>query len=179
MKNLKFKNIVFSLMAIAVIAVLATSCNQTDLLTNEFQEVNPTVLAEKLANNPNFQASIKIHEQIENDLMKLMEDNPSNIAEGDMDIVLNTVSEEEFALYKTNLFNDMPELHSITEQVFEEAVMLSSNLLGKQDLNARNCSYTYSICAYNAYYRYFYSFISYNSYITELNTCIQQYYNCI
>jgi len=76
------------------------------------------------------------------------------------------------------LLTDMPELNSITEQAFEDTFTLAIDLLDKQEVSLRNCSYQYSVCAYNAYYRYFYGYSSYNNYIAAYNACIQQYYSC-
>jgi len=169
-------------MTMACMAVLTTSCNQTDLITEEFSETNTSILAKQLADNPNFQASIKIHQQIGNDLMKSIEDNKINIAEDDIDFTSSvssyTISENELALYKTNLLIDMPELNSISHQTFEDAFSLALNLLDKQTLSPRNCAYQYSICVYYPYINYYYGNISYNSYIAAYYACIQQFNRC-
>lgn len=67
MKNLK--NVLLSLLTITVIAVFSTSCNQSEILSEEIAEANLTALSERLAENSNFQASIKIHDKIGDDLM--------------------------------------------------------------------------------------------------------------
>jgi len=64
MKNLKVNDILLSLLTMLVITLFATSCSQSELVTDEIPEANLTKLAERLADNPNFQASIEIHEKI-------------------------------------------------------------------------------------------------------------------
>jgi len=179
----QLKSIFFTLMTMACMAVLTTSCNQTDLITEEFTETNITMLANKLADNPDFQKSITMHEQTGNDLMKFIEDNNINISEDDIDITSfvssHTTSEDEFDLHKTNLLTSMPELNSVTEQTFEEAFSFALNSLGTQELSPRNCANQYNICIYQPYINYYYGSISYNSYIAAYYACIQQYYWCI
>ncbi len=173
----------FSLAVIAVIAVLNTSCTRTDSITDELHEVNTTTLAEKLANNPNFKASVTLNQQIGNDLQKFIKDNEIDITKDiiDFDVFINTYTDtaHKFARYKTNILSDLPELTSLKEQAFNEVITLAHDLLDKNKLAVRNCSHTYSICAYNAYYKYYYGYSDYNSYISEYYTCIQSYYRCI
>jgi len=169
-------------MTMACIAILTTSCNQTDLIKEEFSEANTSMLARQLAANPNFQASIKIHEQIGNDLKKSIKDNNMNITNDDLIINSSNTSilnEDEFASYKSNLLTDMPELNSITNQAFEQVFSLAINSLDNQELSSRNCAYQYYVCVYyNAYIKYFYGQISYNSYIAAYYACVQEYYRC-
>jgi len=183
MKNFKVNNLLFSLLTIAIISLFTSSCNKTELPTDEIPNENITQLAEKLASNPNFQASIKIHEQIGNDLMKFIKDKNVDITKDDFDvssfISSNTVNEEEFARYNTNLFNDMPELHSITEQAFVDAVSLALSLLGEKELISRSCINKYNDCAQVAFLRLHYGYTSVYSYYAEYVYCVYNYYRCV
>lgn len=166
-----------------IFTILTTSCNKTELPTDERTNKDITNLAERLANNPNFQASIKIHEQIGNDLMKFIKDNNVDITKDEFAVSSftnsNTVNEEEFAKYNADLFTDIPELHSITEQVLDEAISLARSWLDKEELASRNCTNTYNDCAQVAFLRLHYGYTGVYSYYAEYAYCVYNYYRCV
>ncbi len=182
MKNLRIHDCTNGLLTILMIALLATACNKADLPTNDPTTVNLTNLAQKLTDNPNFQASIKLHQQIGNDLMILLKN--SEVDRSNEEVVVAsltksyTVSEAEFARYKTKVFNELPELKTISEQALEEVLTSAQNALSQQALSARNCSDIYRHCARAAYMKYYYGYYDYYAYYTQQTYCVYEYYRC-
>jgi len=178
MKNLKAKSILFSLFAMMAVAVFMTSCGQEEVITNEITESNLTELAERLANNANFQATIEIKEKIGNDLTEFMEENGLDLAEDDPVVAsfLNsyTVGKDELIEYRTNLLNEIPELKSITLEVSVDVMTTALNTLNAENtIESRGCRSQRDDCID------YWAFLWINGYISSYNYYLSKYYQCL
>jgi len=135
MKTLKLKSVLFSLLTVLAVSVFMTSCQQEEVIIDQI-DTNSTELADRLADNANFQGIVNLLRQ------RQMDDNFIAQIKG----------------YTTALGAEMPELIDLDLTTLEELVVVSSAELENTTVEVRCANGSaYDACAYGAWLSYFYA----------------------
>jgi len=183
MKTLKVKSILLSLFAMMAVAVFMTSCGQEEVITNEITESNLTELAERLANDADYQAVAEIRKEIDEDLTNFIQENG-------LDVESNPSVLDDFAAkyphhkqqldaHSANLKSKFPELILLSKDEFAEVSSTVSTIQNEISLKScwSQCNAYNQQCAATYYYQYLCGQISYNQYLAWYRWCVRTCFN--